>query len=141
MSILFTQYKMPHGFTEDVTTDSTPEIEAKAHELLDFGFKFDIEMLSTGMISMTCEKEGEEDEIVAIELSENGPEIREKLISLVNTAYSYWKEEHPELQKSDDHNWRKRMQAVIDARSGWEELRAYPHDDDNYPVDLSDFPD
>ena len=136
MPILFTQYKLPKGITEDVTIDSTSETEQMAHELLDFGFKFDIEMLTTGMISMTCEKLMDGDyELISMELSQNGPEIIQKTVDLVINAYNYWKSRN-ELQRTDDHNWHKRMQAVIDARDFNVSQINDPNIDD-YPNDLS----
>lgn len=86
MSILFTQYLMPDGRTKKVSFQpDDPEIEVKALQLITEGLHFDIEMLSTGVISMTCEDK--ENEVISIELSGNGPEIINAVTNLVNNAY------------------------------------------------------
>ncbi len=60
------------------------EIEDKANQLISKGCHFDIEMLSTGLISMTCEQ-GEE--VLSIIICPNGPEVIEATRTLVEEAF------------------------------------------------------
>jgi hypothetical protein len=53
--IPFTQYLRPYGAQRDVFIDMPPDVEAKAQALIAQGYRFDIEILTTGMVSMTCE--------------------------------------------------------------------------------------
>lgn len=73
MPIPFTQFLMPDGRRTHVEIDRPPEIEAKAHSLIQCGCRFEIEMLRTGQISMTVERG--EDETLAIEVCPNGPDV------------------------------------------------------------------
>ena len=84
MSIPFTQYLRPNGRTRDVTIDMPEDIEKKAQELLATGHHFDIEELTTGMVSMTCEKG---DDIISIQVCENGPPVEDAVKELIETAY------------------------------------------------------
>ena len=100
MTIPFTQYLLPAGQRRPTSIDMPLEVEKLAHELIAAGFHFDIEILMTGMISMTCEKE---DDCIAIAVSENGPGIEVHVESLVRNAHARhlagWKpnlEEEPE---------------------------------------------
>jgi hypothetical protein len=85
MSIPFTQYILPNGRTEPVTIEMPAELERKARELITNGCHFDIEILHTGIVSMTCEKD---DDMLSIELSENGPAIMDAVTRLVEGAYA-----------------------------------------------------
>jgi len=118
MSILFTQYKLPRGQREHVTFDATPEIEEKAHALLDHGFHFDVELLMTGMVSMTCEYTSDyTDDVgpVAIEISPNGPGIDQYVNKLVTDAYDKWQAE-PETFSAIPSNWRTDLQVLEEIR-------------------------
>ena len=84
MSIPFTQYVPPNGMQVPVLFDASEEIERKAHELIAAGYSFGVEALSTGIISITCSID---DEDIAIQLSQNGPDILERVDAMVNDAY------------------------------------------------------
>ena len=131
MSILVKQYLMPDGRTQYLATEQPPEVEAKAHEMLDFGFVFDIEMLQTGAISMTCMWEHNRKEIcLSQEISSNGPEITEKTKLLVENAYTVWKSSYTKL-KPVENDWRKQLLKLEEARNAWMPKES----DDNYPID------
>jgi hypothetical protein len=66
-----------------------PEIEQKATELIEAGFVFEVEELTTGIVSMDCNR-GEI--VLAHELSENGPAIVDAVRILVENAYNTWKQ-------------------------------------------------
>lgn len=83
MSIPFTQYLRPNGRTKEVMIDMPADIELKAGKLIESGCHFDIEVLSTGIISMTCERE---DDVLAIRLSTNGPEVPIAVGKLIDDA-------------------------------------------------------
>ena len=57
MSIEFTQYLLPDGRQKKVLIARHPDIEEIANKLIDMGCHFDIEILTTGVISMTCEQD------------------------------------------------------------------------------------
>jgi hypothetical protein len=83
MSIPFTQYLMPDGRTTEVTIDMPANIEKVAHALIEKGCHFDIEMLSTGLISMTCEKE---DDCLSIEVCPNDERVIAGVEKIVEAA-------------------------------------------------------
>ena len=72
MSIPFTQYTLPDGRKSKVVIDMPANIEKIAHALIERGCHFDVEMLSTGLISMTCEKDGD---LLAIEVCLNNEKV------------------------------------------------------------------
>ena len=84
MAIPFTQYLQPNGAKRAVVVDADADTEAKAKILLDRGYHFDIEILTTGIVSLTCE---DDDDVISIELCENGPGITEAIQKLVQGAY------------------------------------------------------
>ncbi len=87
MSIPFTQYLMPDGEIRPVEIEMDNDIEEKAQALIKLGCHFNIEMLSTGLVSMTCEKDDEEDELIAIEICNNNPDVIKAVYKLVSDSY------------------------------------------------------
>jgi hypothetical protein len=85
MSIKFTQFLMPDGRRTPVTIDRPDEIEALAEEVIKGGGSFEIEVLSTGVVSITCEDHGRE-ETLAHELCENGPPVPAAVDRVVREA-------------------------------------------------------
>ena len=86
-SIPFTQYLRPHGDQEAVTIDmEDQELHDKAEALIEADYHFDIEELTTGMVSMTCERDTEKDDF-HIQLCPNGPEVVDAVRALVENAY------------------------------------------------------
>ena len=86
MSIPFTQFLRPDGRRRDVTIDMPEEIEAKAHELIEAGYRFEIEELTTGHVHMDCSRP-DDDEPVALKVCANGPPVITAVTELVNDAY------------------------------------------------------
>lgn len=90
MAIPFTQYLRPHGKKRLMTIRRSPDVEAMAKYLIGRGYKFDIEELLTGVISMTCELVGKSEELpVAIEQCQNGPPVLDAIDRLVKKSYEH----------------------------------------------------
>jgi hypothetical protein len=101
VSISFTQYLLPSGRQCRVSSDRPPEIEAIAKELHKSGVYFDIEILSTGLVSMTAEREDDDGETVllACEITVNGPEILLAVDRMIRTAAA------AVLSSQEEHSW------------------------------------
>jgi hypothetical protein len=95
MSIAFTQYLRPNGRAAPVSIDMSPETEALAAELGGAGYRFEIEVLRTGDVSMDCSRGP--DDVLAIEVVPNGPAVVEAVERLVVLAHAML-EKHPELR-------------------------------------------
>jgi hypothetical protein len=80
MSIPFTQFLRPNGVPRPIVFETTPEqaeVEANALRIIEAGYRFEAEELSTGDISMTIagpDEQGEEVD-VAIEVVPNGSAV------------------------------------------------------------------
>ena len=81
--IPFTQYLRPNGRAVDIYFQAPDHVFLKAEQLIADGFKFEVEVLTTGEISLTV-SDGEED--IAIELFPNGPGIEKHVEALVDEA-------------------------------------------------------
>ena len=92
MSIAFTQFLMPDGRKRQMNIDRPPEIELLALELSDAGHRFEIEMLTTGEVSMTVEADGEDGaEIVrSHKVCPNGPPVTESVDEMMTEAHANW---------------------------------------------------
>ena len=91
MEIPFTQFLMPDGRQRSVKIDRPDDIGDKAKQLVASGCRLEIEMLQTGEISMTVERDGDDGEIdlLAQEVCTNGPPVPlavDKLICEATTA-------------------------------------------------------
>lgn len=86
--IPFTQFLRPHGEKRAIDISRPPRIEQLADALLDEGCHFDIEELTTGTISITCENDSldEEDVVLAHELCANGPPVLDAVDKLLTVA-------------------------------------------------------
>ncbi len=86
MEIEFTQYLMPDGKQKKITIDRPNAIAEKAKQLLEKNCRFEIEMLTTGHISMTIEQDGvrKEPAILAHEICSNGPEVITRVDKIIN---------------------------------------------------------
>lgn len=76
MSIPFTQFLMPDGRRRSITIDRPAPIEDLAKQIIAAGFRFEIEMLQTGQVSMEIVKDVPDPGVadsVAIEICHNGP--------------------------------------------------------------------
>lgn len=83
MSIPFTQYMLPDGRVKKVLICMPDEIESRAKALIGDDCRFEIEMLSSGEISMTCERD---DEVLSIEVCQNGPDVLLAVERLIDVA-------------------------------------------------------
>lgn len=83
MTIPFTQFLMPDGRQKEVSIDRPEAIGTLARGLIDHGCVFEIEMLSTGEISMEV-MHGENS--IAAEICLNGPEVPKAVDRLVEQA-------------------------------------------------------
>lgn len=90
MSIPFTQYLRPNGYSRPIEIDMPPDIEGMAQELIVLGCHFDAEVLTTGKISFTCERD---DDLFSIQLCDNGPQVIEAVRDLVIGARRKVKEQ------------------------------------------------
>jgi len=85
----FIQYLMPNGLKKEVSTECSPDIESKAKAIREWGGEFEIEVLSTGAVSMTIEYDDDEGErrSLAHEICPNGPDVPAAVKRLVETAF------------------------------------------------------
>lgn len=86
MSIKFTQFLRPNGTPVPVEVDMPEDVEKMAHQLIDSGYKFEIEQLTTGEVHMDCSKPGAEAPI-ALELCQNGPSVIDAIDRLVRLSH------------------------------------------------------
>lgn len=84
MSIQFTQYLMPKGERTTVSIERPREIETKANAMKVKNYKFDIEVLSNGHVSMTIEND---DGPIAHRICVNGPLVPVNVDDMVNEAF------------------------------------------------------
>lgn len=86
MNIEFTQFFLPNGRREQVTTEVSDDLRDKVDQILENGFRFEIEVLRTGHVSATINDPiGERD--AAFSITTNGPEVQagiEKMIREFN---------------------------------------------------------
>lgn len=87
MSINFTQYLRPDGRKQTVSIDRPHHIVEMAQFILLKGFKFEIEELMDGMVSMTVEKNFGDDGPIAHEICKNGLDVPLRVDQLIETAY------------------------------------------------------
>lgn len=86
----FTQYIFPNGRRKSTSIPMSNEIEAKAHELQEAGFGFEIECFpDTQVIHMDC---CDEEAPIADESCSNGPDVPGTVEKLVTNAHSRWVE-------------------------------------------------
>lgn len=83
MAIEFTQYLLPDGRRTTSEIERGAEVEAKAREIIDAGYRFECEVLRTGHVSLTIADPREEED-VAIVVVPNGPGIGEAVDKLVS---------------------------------------------------------
>ena len=91
--IPFTQYLRPHGTPQAITIHmKDQELHNKAEALIEAGWCFEAEVLMSGVVSLTCERDTEEGECY-IELTANGPPVVDAVRTLVEAAHAALKEE------------------------------------------------
>ena len=87
MLIPFTQYLLPDGETRPMTIELDGDAANKAEEILDSGkYRFEIEMLRTSQISITCFDTNKEED-VSIEVCANGPPVVDATVRMIETAH------------------------------------------------------
>ena len=84
--IPFTQFLFPDGAPRAMLVDRSVDIATKADAVIKRGGRFEIEVLSNGVVSMTVEHRDHEIP-VAIQLSPNGPPVLEAVDVLVMQAW------------------------------------------------------
>ena len=90
--IKFTRYSLPNGkkTTETITID--PATDLLGNKLIELGITFSTEILTTGMIALYAINhnlpDAEEQELCYI--SQNGPEIIDKIKDMINEASERW---------------------------------------------------
>lgn len=90
MTIPFTRFVLPNGRREQTEIKRGPDIELKAEWLLGLGYKFEIEVLTTGHVHMDCSHptlEVLDDPVVANEVCPNGPEVLDAVDRMVTAAH------------------------------------------------------
>lgn len=87
--IPFTQFLRPDGRRRQGTFSRSVATEAQAAQLLKAGYRFEIEELATGQVSMECLN----DKVtLAGELCDNGPAVLEAVDRMIATAYKAMEE-------------------------------------------------
>ncbi len=79
-----TQYHLPNGRRSLEYIERDEDIAAKAFEIIHAGYKFETEVLTTGVVSMTITDDQAD---VDIELCNNGPEVPVHFDKMVNRFY------------------------------------------------------
>ena len=74
MSIPYTQFMLPDGRRVPKTMDRPEPIENRAQDIIEEGFEFQMEILTTGEVSMTIFDPYKETD-VAIQICDNGPAV------------------------------------------------------------------
>jgi hypothetical protein len=87
-------YLRPHGRKTQTLIDRPPEIERMAGAFMMAGGYFEVEELSTGLVSLTAGHPDEDDEgDIAIEVVTNGPAVLDAVDRLVAKAYAWLQQE------------------------------------------------
>ena len=87
-TIPFTHYYLPNGRKELEHAPASEEAAALALDLIARGVHFDAEVLSTGMVSLTAEKDDEDDPVLAIKVftQTSAEQVTAKVEELVRDA-------------------------------------------------------
>lgn len=104
MQIPFTQYLMPDGRRDQVFVERDGHVATKAQEILNFGLRFECEVLSNGVCSFTIfDNEIEED--VAHKLSKNGPEVLKAVDSMIEEfSFEEWRAYRAQIIPQDEQS-------------------------------------
>lgn len=92
--IPFTQYLRPDGRKRQVRIERPPDVANAAHRLIEAGYRFECEELSTGHASLTIVDPDDEADI-AIEVVPNGPEVPAAVDRLVAEAMKHMENREP----------------------------------------------
>jgi len=80
MSIKFTQFLRPDGRQKVVYIDLDSATEELAMKIVEEGYRFEVEELSTGQISMSISND---DEDAALRVCNNGPEVPLTIVKMI----------------------------------------------------------
>jgi hypothetical protein len=83
MPIPFTQYLRPNGRQIPVEIALDYDTELKARAILDAGFKFEIEMLSTGQVSATIADPVNDEDVSHAKIVPNGPAVPQAVKDMI----------------------------------------------------------
>ena len=82
--IPFTQYMRPDGRRVEISIERPEEICKKAEAIINAGYCFEIEVLTTGLVSMTIsDDEADHD----MEIVDNGPGVPVAVDRMINRFY------------------------------------------------------
>lgn len=84
-SIPFTQYLRPFGEPRPVSFEAPDELLGLAQQVIDRGYRFECEELTTGHVSLTVH-DPSTGEDVGIQVVPNGPEVTGAVEALVREA-------------------------------------------------------
>lgn len=85
MGIRFVQYMRPDGHQKLIYITIDEDYDRRANVILNEGFVFEIEVLTTGEVSMTISNDEAD---LFIEICENGPAVVEHVKKLIDNFYS-----------------------------------------------------
>lgn len=81
LNIPFTQYLRPNGRKTAVSIERPKDIYDKAMDIIKAGYRFEIEVLTNGLIHMTiADNDGDQDS----EIVNNGPEVPMAVDRMIN---------------------------------------------------------
>lgn len=103
MSIPFTEYRLPRGTRHHQEIERPDDVEVLAHRLILEGFEFTVELLNTGIVSMTCERDTPdgETEVIGHVLAPNNPLLEMKVDELVKGAYQRFTKKSRRIDRDD----------------------------------------
>ena len=84
--VKFTQYLRPHGRPKEVYIDLPKEFEDMADKLISQGYHFDIEVLTTGQIHMSCENDSLDSPVIVNAICDNGPKVVTCVERIISSA-------------------------------------------------------
>ncbi len=88
--IPFTQYLRPCGRKKEISIERPTEVCEKAMEIINAGYSFEIEVLTTGHVSMTIsDDEGDYDMKL---VNNNGGDVADAVDKMINRFYKTLKE-------------------------------------------------
>lgn len=82
-AITFTQFLRPNGRQRSIEFIRPARIADAADYIIAASGRLEIEELMTGMVSMTVERDGEEEGAIAHEICANGPPVLEHIDKLL----------------------------------------------------------
>ena len=104
-AVPFTQYLRPNGTKRPAEIYVEPDVWEKAQQLIKADYRFSVEELTTGHVSMTCEgparNEEEEIHLAAIQVCANGPPVVAAVNSLIANAHAQVREEKKSKRKPE----------------------------------------